>query len=349
MTTTSNKFCRLLAGLSLASSTVLMNPAMAAGDLNIYNWGEYTPPELIEKFENAYDVNVSIDTYDSMETMLAKLKSGAGDYDIIVPGDGMVSILIKEGLLQEINTFEMENYANVAEKWRNVYWDEGRIYSAPWAWGSTAFVVDTDVVKGDYNTLAVLFDPQDSVKGKINMLRDVNDVINMGLRYLDLPRCNDNPEDLKKLLALLTQQKEWLKSYNSETKEMLVSGEAVASMSWNGYAMRARAEKPSLVYVYPKEGYTGWMDNVAVPSGASNLENAKLFVNFVMDPENAAMITNYANYSNAITGSEAFVDEGLSSAPELTPPAGVLAPEFVPDCGPKITKLYDRVWTKLLR
>ena len=342
------KFWRMFAGASLVTSTMLAGPVMAAGNLNIYNWGEYTPPEMIEKFEKAYDVKVRIDTYDSMETMLAKLKSGAGDYDIIVPGDGMVSILIKEGLLQAINTFEMENYANVAPKWRDVYWDKGRKYSAPWAWGSTSFVVDTDIVKGDYNTLKVLFDPDDSVKGKINMLRDVNDVINMGLRYLDLPRCNSNPADLKKLLALLIEQKESLLSYNSETKELLVSGEAAVSMSWNGYAMRARAEKPSLAYVYPKEGFTGWMDNVAVPSGATNLENAKLFVNFVMAPENAAMITSYANYSNGITGSDAFYDASLAKSPELNPPAGAPAPEFVPDCGPKVTKLYDRVWTKLL-
>ncbi|MCP4982041.1 MAG: extracellular solute-binding protein, partial [Gammaproteobacteria bacterium] len=237
-------FSQLLAAIILAATTVFSSAAMAAGDLNIYNWGEYTPPQMIEKFEKMYDVKVRIDTYDSMETMLAKLKSGAGDYDIIVPGDGMVAILIREGLLQQIDAYKMENYKNVAEKWRDVYWDEGRKYSAPWAWGSTSFVVDTDIIKSDYNTLKVLFEPDDAVKGKINMLRDLNDVINMGLRYLGLPRCNENPEDLKKLLALLLRQKESLLSYNSETKELLVSGEAAVSMSWNGYAMRSRAEKP---------------------------------------------------------------------------------------------------------
>ncbi len=339
----------MLAGLFLVTATIQMSPALSAGKLNIYNWGEYTPPEMITKFEKTYDVKVSIDTYDSMETMLAKLKSGAGDYDIIVPGDGMVAILIREGLLHQIDTFKMDNYKNVAEKWRDVYWDKGRKYSAPWAWGSTSFVVDTNIVKGDYHTLKVLFDPDDTVKGKINMLRDVNDVINMGLRYLNLPRCNENPEDLKKLLALLLKQKDSLLSYNSETKELLVSGEATVSMSWNGYAMRSRKEKPSLAYVYPKEGFTGWMDNLAVPKGASNLKNAKLFVNFMMDPANAAMITTYANYSNGIMGSDAFYDPSLAAAPELNPPASAPAPEFVPDCGPKVTKLYDRVWTKLLR
>ena len=342
------KISQKLAILALTTAICAPASAHAAGDLYLYSWGEYTPPDMVEKFEKAYDVKVHIDTYDSMETMLAKLKSGAAAYDVIVPGDAMMEILIKEGLLAEINVSEMENYPNVDEKWRNVYWDPGRKYSAPWAWGSTAFVIDTDIVKGDVDTLKVLFEPEDAIKGKINMLRDVSDVINMGLRYLDLPRCNSNPEDMKKVLELLTTQKEWLKSYNSETKELLVSGEAVVSMSWNGYAMRARDEKPSLKYIYPREGYTGWMDNVAVPKAAPNMENAKLWVNFIMAPENAALITNYARYSNGIKGSEAFVEAGLADAPELLPPADAPAPEFLPSCSPEAIKLYDRVWTKLL-
>lgn len=336
-----------IAALGLGASA-LATAAMAEGDLYIYSWGEYTPPDLVEKFEAEFGVDVHIDTYDSMETMIAKLRAGAGGYDIIVPGDGTMQILIAEDMVELIDVHAMPNFANVDERWREVHWDPKREYSAPWAWGSTAFVVDTDLVTGDVDTLAVLFDPSNDVKGKINMLRDLNDVINMALRYLDLPRCNDNPEDMKKVLALLETQKDWVKSFDSETKEPLVSGEAVVSMSWNGYAMRARDEKPSLKYIYPKEGFTGWMDNLAVPKGAQNIENAKAFINFVMAPENAAMITNYARYSNGIKGSEAFVEPALSTAPEMIPPANAPAPEFVPTCSPESIELYDRVWTKLM-
>ncbi len=332
-----------IAGMAMTSS------ASAAGDLYIYTWGEYTPPELVKKFEKAHNVKVHIDTYDSNETMLAKLKAGASGYDIVVPGDYMIAILIKEGLLAKTEPNKMANYKNVEEKWRDVYWDPGRHYSVPWAWGTTSLVVDTAKIKGDPNTLAHLFNPGDGAKGKINMLKDVNDVLNAGLRYLGLPRCNDKPEDLKKLLALLLKQKEWVKSYNSETKELLISGEATVSMSWNGYAMRARQDKPTLVYAYPKEGYTGWMDNLAIPKTAPNIDNAKLFLNFMMDPENAAMVSNYAKYSNGIKGSGEFMDAKLAKAPEINLPTDAPAPEFVPPCGPKVVKLYDRIWTKLLR
>ncbi|WP_246008513.1 extracellular solute-binding protein [Afifella aestuarii] len=337
--------------LSTAAVAIASFPvgAQAAGDLYIYTWGEYTPPALVEKFEQQYDVDVHIDTYDSNETMLAKLKAGAAGYDVIVPGDYMVAILIKEDLLAKVEPNKMSNFDNIEERWRDVYWDPGRQYTVPWAWGTTSFVVDTDVIKGDPNTLAQLFDPEDAAKGSINMLRDVNDVINASLRYLNLPRCNANPDDMKKVLDLLMKQKQWVKSYNSETKELLVSGEALVSMSWNGYAMRARDEKPSLVYAYPKEGYTGWMDNLAVPKTAPNMENAKLFMNFMMEPENAAMVSNYARYSNGIKGSKAFMDKDLADAPEISPPESAPDPEFVPPCDPEVVQLYDRVWTKLLR
>lgn len=323
-------------------------PALAEGDLFIYSWGEYTPPDLVAKFEAEFGVKVHIDSYDSMETMIAKLRAGGAGYDIIVPGDATMQVLIAEGMVEKIDVFAMPNFANVDDRWREVYWDPKREYSAPWAWGSTAFAVDTAVVTGDTSSLAMLFDPAEEVKGRINMLRDMNDVINMAERYLGIPRCSENPDEMKRVLELLEAQKEWVKSYDSETKEILVSGEAVVSMSWNGYAMRARDEKPTITYVYPKEGYTGWMDNVAVAKGAPNMENAKAWVNFVMDPENAAMITNYARYSNGIKGSEAFIDPALAAAPEINPPADAPAPEFIPTCSPEATALIDKVWTKLM-
>ena len=333
---------------ALAVLLLTVTPALAEGDLNIYTWGEYTTPDLVAKFEVETGTKINIDTFDSMETMIAKLRSGATGYDILVVGDATMQVLIAEGMLEKVDVFAMPNFANVDERWRGVYWDPKREYSAPWAWGSTGVVVDTAVVKGDYSSLAVLFAPGDEVKGRINMLRDMNDVINMAERYLGVPRCNENPEDMKRVLELLETQKDWVKSYDSEFKEPLVSGEAVVSMGWNGYAMRAREERPTLQYVYPKEGYTGWMDNLAVAKGVPNLDNAKAFLNFMMAPENAAMVTTYARYGNGIKGSEAFIDPALANAPEITPPADAPAPEFIPTCSPEATALVDKVWTKLM-
>src|SRR3972149_7888543 len=171
--------------------------AMADGELHIYNWGNYTNPKLIEKFEQQYNAKVTLDDYDSNETMLAKVKAGATGYDIVVPGDYMVQIMIQEGLLAGTKPNEMENFKNVDPRWVDVYWDRGRNYTVPWQWGTTTFTVNTAVYDGDINTLAILFDPPGRLCGRINMLLDPNDVINAGLRYLDLPRCNSSADDLK--------------------------------------------------------------------------------------------------------------------------------------------------------
>ncbi len=321
--------------------------AQAAGELHIYNWGNYTNPVLIEKFEAAYDVKVTIDDYDSNETMLAKVKSGATGYDIVVPGDYMIAIMISEGLLAKTDAYKMDNFKNVDPNWTNVYWDPKREFSVPYQWGSTSFGVNTAVYDGDIDTLAILFDPPEVLKGRINMLLDVNDVINAGLRYLDLPRCNKNKDDLKKLNAMLLNSKQYWRTMSYETIEKITSGDVDATQNWNGASMRARGQIATIKYAYPREGYTGWMDNVAALKDAPNLENAKLFMNFIMDVENAALISDFAKYANGIMGSEKYLDPEFANAPEIKLPAGAPAPEFVPPCDETVVKLYDKIWTNL--
>jgi spermidine/putrescine transport system substrate-binding protein len=328
----------------------LAGTAHGEGELFIYTWFDYIPPELVEKFEQEHQVDATVDTYDSNETLLAKLKGGGTGYDIVMPGDYMVAIMIREGMLEQVQPNKMDNFKNVDPRWVDVYWDPGREYSIPYQWGTTSFMVNREAYDGEIDTLAVIFDPPEPLQGEINMMRDVNDVLNMGLRYLGHPRCNDNEEQLRELNDLMQRAKPYWKSFNSDgAKEVLVSGDVQAGMIWNGYGMRARMEKPSLEYAYPKEGFTGWMDNIAVPKGARNLDNAKLFVDFMMAPEHAAMVSNFARYANGIMGSEAFMDPELLSAPEIVIPEGAPAPEFVPPCEDAVIRLYDRIWTNLLR
>lgn len=322
-------------------------PAWAEGKLNIYNWGNYTSPEMIEKFEAEYGVEVTIDGYDSNETMLAKVQEGNTGYDIVVPGDYMIKIMIGEGLLAEVKPNEMENFGNVDPKWVDVWWDQGRNYSIPYQWGTTSFTVDTKVYSGDIDTLALLFEPPAELQGRINMLNDMNDVINAGLRYLGYGRCNGNTEELREVTELLVNAKQHWRTMDYSVIEKLTSGDVDLSQSWNGAALRARLQRPDLRYAYPKEGFTGWMDNVAVLSDAPNMENAKLFINFMMVPENAAMTSNFARYANGILGSEEFMDEAMLTAPEIVMPAGAPVPDFVQPCPQETVDLYNRIWTRL--
>ena len=342
------KLLKPLAAAAIAAA--IASPAQAAGELKLYNWFDYIPQELLDKFSKEHDVEVIQDTYDSNETLLAKLKSGVKGYDVAVPGDYMVQIMIGEDLLEKVEPNQLPNYKHVSAQWRDVPFDPGRHYSVPYQWGTTGFMVDTAVYSGDINTLGILFDTPAELKGKVNMLKDVNDVINAGLRYLGYPRCNSNKTQLKALNDLLLKAKgDWL-SFNSDgAKEVLVSGDAAVGMIWNGFGMKARAEKASLKYAYPKEGMTAWMDNLVVLKGAPNIDNAKAFLNFMMAPENAAALTNYARYTAGVDGTGPYLDEELSTALELNPPADAPSPEFVPPCEPQVVKLYDRIWTNLLK
>jgi len=337
-----------LLGFSAACGVALCSSgAVAEGELHIYNWGNYTSPELIEKFEQEFDIAVTLDGYDSNETMLAKVQQGNTGYDIVVPGDYMIAIMIEQGLLEDIDANTMENFGNVDPKWVDVYWDPGREYSVPYQWGTTSFVVDSEVYSGDINTLGLIFDPPAELQGRINMLNDMNDVINAGLRYLGYPRCNSNEDELRELTALLLEAKTHWRTMDYSTIEKLTSGDVDLSQNWNGASMRARAQRPTLVYAYPKEGFTGWMDNVAVLKDAPNLENAKLFVNYIMDPENAALISNFARYANGIMGSEPFMDPEMTEAPEIVMPADAPAPDFVPPCDQSVVDFYNVIWTRL--
>jgi spermidine/putrescine transport system substrate-binding protein len=333
--------------VAVAALTWGAGQAWAAGELHIYNWGNYTNPELIEKFEKAHDVKVTLDGYDSNETMLAKVKPGNSGYDIVVPGDYMIAIMIKEGLLLESNPNEMENFKNVDPLWVDVYWDPGRKYSVPWQWGTTSFAVNTAVYDGDIDTLAILFDPPSELDGRINMLEDMNDVLNAGLRYLGYPRCNKDKDQLRELNDLLLKAKPHWRTMSYDTIEKITSGDVDATQNWNGASMRARLQVPTIKYAYPKEGFTGWMDNVAILADAPNPDNAKLFLDFVMDPENAALISNFARYANGIKGSEQFMDPEMLDAPEIIMPAGAPAPDFVPPCDEEVVALYNKIWTNL--
>lgn len=330
--------------LAVASSA-----ALAEEELSLYNWGNYTSPELLEKFKKETGIKVTVTDYDSNDTALAKVRAGGSGFDIVVPSANFVPIWVKEGLLLESRPDQMPNFKNVDERWVNVSWDPGRHYSVPWQWGMTGPVVATSVYKGDVNTSAIWLDPPEELKGKINVVPEKNDVLYAAIRYMGGTWCTGDKVLLKKVRdKLLEAKKSWVSmDYGIEKMD---SRDTLAQLYYNGAAFRARQVNADIKLGFPKEGYSLFMDSAAILADAPHPENAKKFLNFIMAPENAALISNFATYANGIKGSTEFMRDEIKAAPELNIPAEhIAAGGWQEVCPADVDELYTRIWTDLMK
>ncbi len=338
----------LLNTLVAASMGLSVSTAQAEGNLSLYHWFDYIPQSLLDTFSKEHDVKVTMDTFDSNESMLASLKAGKmGSYDLAVPSDYMVKILASEGMLDTFKDGEVTNFGNIAPAWLNVPYDDGRKSSIPYQWGSTNFAVNNTVYKGDINTTSIIFDTPDELKGKVNVLDSQGEVLALASLHLGIPQCSTDREQLKALNSLLIKSKPNWASFGSDTaKDMLISGDAAVSMIYSGQAAKARKEGAKIDYAFPKEGSILFADNIVLLKDAPNRENAIKFVNFMLEPENVGAVSNFAQYGAGVTGSDKFMTEELRKSPELNLPATSKG-HFVEVCEEAVQVNYDRIWTNL--
>ncbi len=328
----------------LAGSTA----AFADGVLNLYNWGNYTSPEMIKKFEDTYKVKVTITDYDSNDTALAKISAGAAGFDLAVPSAGFVKVYADKGLITKLDMTKLPNHKNIAAQWMNVEWDMGREWSVPWQWGATGVSVNTKDYSGPADSSAIFLDPPKELAGKINIIPEMGDVLALTTLYEGGTICSEDPAVMKKVRdALIAAKPKWL-SMDYSTIEKMDNHDYAATVDWNGSGLRARLGNPDVKFNFPKEGFGLWMDNVVLLSDAKNVDNAYLFLNFIMDPENAAAISAFAHYANGIEGSAAFLPADMKDAPEVN-----MSPElmknghFVTICTGKALDYQTAIWTEL--
>jgi spermidine/putrescine transport system substrate-binding protein len=338
---------------TVTTAALLASAATAAaqsGQLNIYNWGNYTPPEMIEKFEAETGIRVTVTDYDSNDTALTTIRQGGHGYDVAVPSNNYVPIYVQEGLVMELDHDAIPNIANIDPQWVDVPFDEGRRHSVPWAWGTTGVIVNTSVYDGEVHDAGLIFDPPEALRGRINVIPEMTDIMHLAVRYQGGEPCTGDMDLLREVRDMLNAAKEHWLALDYGTVDAYAAGDIAAGIYWNGASMRARLQNEDLAYGYPQTGYPVWMDNAVILADAQNPEAAVQFLNFVLEPENAALISNFTRYANGVVGSEEYMDPEMREAPEIVVPDGLdEAARFSVTCPSEVNQIYTQIWTELLQ
>lgn len=347
---------KLMIIIAILSVAVLALSACASGggeqkladELHIYNWSEYIDPEIFTAFEAEYGVKVVEDTFSSNEELLAKIQAGAAGYDLIVPSDYMVEIMIEEGLLTAINHDNIANLANLSDLFKSPPYDPELAYCVPYQWGTTGIGYNSDEVEPD--SWAYIFDPAlaSEYSGKITMLNDSRESIGAALKYLGYSLNSIDEAQLEEAKQVLIAAKPFLFSYDSDQFEDLIAAdEVVYGHGYSGDYFAAAVEDERIWYVIPEEGATVWADNLCIPKTSKNAYTAEIFINYILQPEIAAQITNFTWFGSPVEAANEFIDPEILEEPAIYPPAEVMAKlEWIEDVG-DATPMFERIWTEV--
>lgn len=327
--------------------------ARLGNTLRLFNWPDYMDPDILREFERTYGVRITVDYYDTNEAMIAKLQSGgAGQYDVIVASDYAIETLRDAGMLEELDHANIPNLSNLEPRFRDMPFDPGNRFSVPYQWGTSGLGIRTDRIGAldgaSLDTWGIVFDPA-MQPGPIAMLSDSREVIGAALLYLGYSANTTNPEELRAAEELLVAQRPRVLTYApfATTRDLLLSGDVVVAHNFSGDIMMAQDEVEAIRYVIPREGAIIWTDNLAIPAGARSKYAAEVFINFLLDPEVGARLSNFTRYASPNAAARAYIDEDLLTDPAVYPDedtSGRL--ELLRDLGPA-RALYEEIWTRL--
>ncbi|MCL4263139.1 MAG: spermidine/putrescine ABC transporter substrate-binding protein [Anaerolineae bacterium] len=336
--------------------------AQLADELSVYNWADYIDEELLAQYEEEYGVRIIYDTFASNEDLLAKLQAGATGYDVIVPSDYMVAQMIELGLLAEIDLDDIPNFANIDEDFRNAPFDPDNRHCVPYQWGTTGIAYRAGhplFTETAPDSWAYLFEPElleQYAEGGINVLNDQRELIAAALFYLGhSPNATDRTQ-LEEARDLIARAKPYWKTFNSEDYDdsLLIADEVVLSQSWSGDAANAywstysdETEDGNWYYAIPKEGAVKWMDNLCVTASSEKVETAVHFINYLLDAENGAAITNFTYYASPNEAAKAYIEPDILSDPGIYPPPEVEANlQWLTELGDGLF-VWDEMWTAI--
>ncbi|HEY8588735.1 MAG TPA: spermidine/putrescine ABC transporter substrate-binding protein [Naasia sp.] len=347
--------------IALTATAALALSACAGGDagsgseggegsteLNIYAWAGEVPDGVVEAFEEETGISVTVDTFDSNETMMSKLAAGGSGYDIVQPSQYAVQLLIGQELVQEIDHSKLEGMENLTEKFVDPEFDPNNAYSVPWVWGTTGLLYNEDCTGEEITSWSSMIDPK--YAGKIYMLDNMLASYIVGLQVNGLPATSTDEDEIAQATQTLIDQKPLLAGYNSTNYyDLVASGDACMSLAWGGASVaKVVADNPNVHYILPEEGGTIWTDSFAITADAPHVDAAYEWLNFTLRPEIAALATNEGSLATTnAAAAEHITDEALLENPAIFAPDEMLTnSEFIVDPGEAMS-FYQDGWTRV--
>ncbi|MFA9381529.1 MAG: PotD/PotF family extracellular solute-binding protein [Acetanaerobacterium sp.] len=317
------------------------------GELNVFVWTEYMPESVFTAFEEETGIKVNVQTYSSNEDMLAKVKaSNEGIYDIVVPSDYMVKMMVDEGLLAELVHDKIPNLSNIDPAFLDQSFDPGNNYSVPYMGGVAALVVNKSMVSEEITSFKQLFDPK--YANSLVALDDFRAVIGMTAKSLGYSLNTTDDTELAAVSTALKDLKPNIKLYDSDSpKTSMINGETAIGFMWNAEIAICTEESDDFEVVFPEEGCYLFLDNLSILKGAKNADNAHKFLNFILEAEISKLVSEEFPYLNPNAAAVKLLPESYTNNPASNVPAEVFANgEYVEDIGSDVAK-YDAIWTEL--
>ncbi len=339
--------------------------ASAEGVLNVTNWAEYIGEETIANFEKEFDVKVTYDNYDSQEAIDSKLLAGSTGYDVVSHASGSVARLIPAGILQELDQSKLPNFKHMKPEIMEQVsssWDPGNKYIVPFMWGTHGVTYNEELVKATHpdapiGSMDMIFDPvhmEKLAQCGVAFLDSPTDIIPMALAYMGFDPNTKNKKELKKTEEMLLKIRPYIKTFDNYAYQRMPQKEFCVAVTWgpDGLLAMSGAEEANTGVVldfFLPEGKNKailWVDGWVIPADAKNVDNAHLFLNYMMRPEVGAADSNFTWYATANQDAFDMIDKEVTGSPAAFPSAEQVALMYPsPVLPPKVERLRTRAWT----
>ena len=354
-------------GWLMLTAALLCNGAASAEDkvLKIYNWSDYIDPQILKDFTAKTGIRVIYDVYDSNDILETKLLAGHTGYDLVVPTSTYLARQIKAGVFMKLDKSKIPNLKNLDPKImaQVAKADPGNEHAIDYTWGTSGIAYNIDEIKkrmpdAPVDSWRMLLDP--TVVSKfadcgVYMLDASDEATAAALNYINLNPDSKKSADIKKAGEVLKAVRPSIRKFNSsEDINALANGDICLAMIWSGDAgiAKTRAEEAKnrvkIQYVIPKEGALRWFDTMAIPADAPDPDNALAFMNYLLNPEIIAKVSNAVTYANGVPASLPFIDEAVKNDPGTFPPPNVLDRLYVltPN-DQQVQRVLTRMWTSV--